>query len=64
MTSGPEEYQPEEDDEETTGATSSPLADPPGAACGRNGTPRSPLASKHSRGPYLKICVICVICGA
>jgi hypothetical protein len=27
----PEEHQPEEDDEETTGATSDPLAEPPGS---------------------------------
>jgi hypothetical protein len=50
---GPEEHQPEEDDEETTGATSNPLADPPGSRGRKASNPYEGTEAVDEPGPSL-----------
>ena len=53
MISGPEGSQPEEDDEETTGATSNPLADPPGSRGRKARNPYEGTEAVDDAGPSL-----------
>jgi hypothetical protein len=50
----PEEYQPEEDDEETTGATSDPLAEPPGSRGRKARNPYEGTEANDDPGPSLR----------
>ena len=49
----PEEYQPEEDDEETAGATSDPLAEPPGSGGRKARNPYEGTEADDNPGPSL-----------
>jgi hypothetical protein len=49
----PEEHQPEEDDEETTGATSDPLAEPPGSRGRKAWDPYEGTEADDEPGPSL-----------
>jgi hypothetical protein len=49
-----EEYQPEEDDEETIGATSDPLAEPPGSRGRKAVNPYEGTEADDDPGPSLR----------
>jgi hypothetical protein len=50
----PDEYQPEEDDEERTGATSDPLAEPPGSRGRKARNPYEGTEADDDPGPSLR----------
>ncbi|HXM25186.1 MAG TPA: hypothetical protein VN957_04120 [Chthoniobacterales bacterium] len=49
----PEEYQPEEEEDETTGATRDPLADPPGSRGHKAKNPYEGVEANDYPGPTL-----------
>jgi hypothetical protein len=49
----PEEYQPEEEEDEATGATSDPLADPPGSRGHKAKNPYEDAEANDDPGPSL-----------
>jgi hypothetical protein len=49
----PEEYRPEDEDEETAGATSNPLADPPGSRGHKARNPYEDTEAEDNPGPSL-----------
>ena len=50
---GPEEYQPEEEEDETTGATRDPLADPPRSRGHKAKNPYEGVEANDYPGPTL-----------